>query len=120
MDSESGAHIGDENLATTEKIIYGEQMKIAESNGVSIRTAWHRYYVLGWSTEKAVSTPIMSRKESGRLGGKKKTGGNEMDLILLKVDDIDEEKDFKIIKIPTVELYLHTKDTQSNHWSLCN
>lgn len=24
-----------------------------------------------------------------------------MDLILLKVDDIDEEKDFKIIKIPT-------------------
>lgn len=57
------------------KLFTGEQMKIAESNGVSIRTAWHRYYVLGWSTEKAVSTPIMSRKESGRLGGKKKTGG---------------------------------------------
>ncbi|KAB2337631.1 hypothetical protein F7731_08530 [Cytobacillus depressus] len=48
-----------------------DDYKLAEQNGISRQTAYHRFYSLGWSAEKTVNTPLNKSSKDRSLWRKK-------------------------------------------------
>lgn len=49
------------------RVYTDEHLKIAENNGVSYRAMVYRINKMGWDIERAITTPIMSKKQAGMI-----------------------------------------------------
>lgn len=53
-------------------VITKEHLKIAEKYGISKKVISCRIFSCGWDIEKAITTPVMTRKQASMLGTKKR------------------------------------------------
>ena len=53
-------------------VITKEHLKIAEKYGISKKVISCRIFGCGWDIEKAITTPVMTRKQASMLGTKKR------------------------------------------------